>query len=736
MKRLIIVESPSKAKTIKSFLSSGDQVIASKGHIRDLPKRTMGIEIKDGNFTPVYEVSKDHAKQVEEIKALAKQAKEIYIATDEDREGEAIGYHIAVLLGSKVESVPRIVFHEVTKKAILSALENPRSIDMRKVNAQQARRLLDRLVGYNLSPLLASKIQRGLSAGRVQSAALKIVVDREREINAFVSEEYWLITGAFEGKIEAELISFDSKPIEKMSIKNAEQAEAIRQALKESSFVVGSIEKKERKAQPQPPFITSTLQQSASSKLGFAPKRTMSIAQKLYEGVPTDKGESGVITYMRTDSFNIAPEANNAARAAIAERFGGNYVSANTRFFKTKAKGAQEAHEAIRPTDLDFTPQKAAKFLGRDELKLYTLIYNRFLATQMSEAVFETIGVMIESQRGVFKVNGRRLIFDGFYRVWDSDDKDKLLPALTSGAPIKAEDIVAEQKFTEPPNRYSEAGLIKALEQLGIGRPSTYAPTLSLLDDRGYIKVEKKQITAEPIAFTVIEMLEQHFADIVDSSFTAKMEERLDEVAESHKDWQSLLNEFYEPFIAKVQQGKSVIESKKVSIELNEQCPLCGARLLKRVGRFGEFISCSAYPKCRYSRSADDRASAVEAANEVCEKCGSPMVVRNGKRGAFLACSAYPKCKNTKPIGADKGGEEEKIAVKCPKCGGEIKRRMSRRGAFYGCSNYPKCNFISKYAPSEIICSKCGYPMARRVLRGKEICECVNAECKHKEEIA
>ncbi|MDR1910854.1 MAG: type I DNA topoisomerase [Helicobacteraceae bacterium] len=731
MKRLIIVESPSKAKTIKGFLEAGDTVVASKGHIRDLPKRTMGITIKDGAFEPQYEVSADRKPQVEEIKALAKKADRLYIATDEDREGEAIGFHAAVLLGADLQKTPRIVFHEVTKKAILASLENPRTIDMQKVNAQQARRLLDRIVGYNLSPLLSQKIQRGLSAGRVQSAALKIIVDREREIAAFKPEEYWSMTGFFEGAIEAELARYGSEKIEKLSIKNEAQAFEIKRTLEKASYVVGEIEKKERKYSPQPPFMTSTLQQTASSRLGFNPKKTMSLAQKLYEGVNTDRGVSGAITYMRTDSLNIAPEANQAARETIEKTYGAKYLAPKTRFFKSKAKGAQEAHEAIRPTNLAFTPQIAAGYLGKDELRLYTLIYNRFLATQMSDAIVENASVMIEAKEGAFKVTGRRVVFDGFYKVWSDEEKDKLLPHLKSGEKIALEKIEAKQRFTEPPSRYSEAGLIKVLEQQGIGRPSTYAPTVSLLADREYIKVEKKQIFANEIALSVTETLEKHFPEIVDSQFTAKMEEELDEIAEAQKDWQVLLAEFYEPFMQKIKDGKIAIESKKIAEELDEACPQCGSKLLKRSGRFGEFISCSAYPKCKYSRNLNGDRPAPQETNEKCEKCGASMVIKQGRNGAFLACSAYPKCKNTRPI-AGAAEAAEIIAIPCPKCGGAIRKRTSKRGAFYGCSNYPKCDFISKYAPTEHKCEKCGYPTAKRAVRGKEIYECVNKECKHK----
>ncbi|MDR2638922.1 MAG: type I DNA topoisomerase [Helicobacteraceae bacterium] len=734
MKRLIIVESPSKAKTIKGFLGDKDIVVASKGHIRDLPKKTMGITLKEGAFIPQYEVSADRKKQVDEIKKLAKESDKIYIATDEDREGEAIGYHAAILLGSDPLKTPRIVFHEVTKSAILASLEHPRAIDMQKVNAQQARRLLDRIVGYNLSPLLSQKIRRGLSAGRVQSAALKIIVDREREIRAFKPEEYWSVAGFFEGGIEAELIRFGDEKIEKLSVKNEARANEIKAALEKASFVVGAIEKKERKISPPPPFMTSALQQTASSKLGFNPKKTMSLAQKLYEGVETGNGVSGAITYMRTDSLNIAPEANEALREAIASNYGDRYLAPKTRFFKNKSKGAQEAHEAIRPTNLAFTPAIAAKHLSKDEARLYTLIYNRFLATQMSDANVENASATLESDEGAFKVSGRRVIFDGFYKVLNDDEKDKLLPDLKSGAPIALERIETKQRFTEPPSRYSEAGLIKVLEQNGVGRPSTYAPTVSLLEDREYITIEKKQITATDIAFSVIEMLEKHFGEIVDSKFTAKMEAELDEVAESSKDWQALLNEFYEPFMSKIKNGKTAIDSQKIAEEIGETCPRCGLPLVKRKGRFGEFISCKGYPQCKYARNlSGEEKKPPRETGEKCEKCGAPMVIREGRNGEFMACSAYPKCKNTRPLeGADNKRRQETIAVPCPKCGGAICKRVSKRGAFYGCSNYPKCDFIAKYEPTERKCEKCGYPMAKRVIRGKPVYDCVNSACKYR----
>jgi DNA topoisomerase-1 len=601
---------------------------------------------------------------------------------------------------------------------------------MDQVNAQQARRLLDRIVGYKLSPLLASKIQKGLSAGRVQSAALKIAVDREREIQAFKPIEYWSLDAIFKPEIEAGLVEYKGQKIEKMTIGNEKEAREIEATLKGEVYRVKSIEKKQRKSSTPPPFMTSTLQQSASGRLSFSPKKTMMIAQKLYEGVQTDKGQMGVITYMRTDSLNIAKEARDAARETILKTYGESYLPSRPKVYSSKAKGAQEAHEAIRPTRLDFTPEIAAKYLSPDELKLYRLIYNRFLASQMADALLESQTILFASENGIFKATGRKLIFDGFYRVMGYDDKDKLLPELKEGEEVPLEKLTANQHFTEPPPRYTEASLIKKLESLGIGRPSTYAPTISLLVSREYLKIEKRQLIPTPIAFTVIEILEKHFPEIVDSNFTAEMEEKLDEVAEKKVDWQKLLLDFYKPFIEKVEKGKKEIKSLKKAEPIGRKCPECGSELLLRSGRYGDFIACSNYPKCRYTEAIEkegEEKPKPQTTDEVCDKCGAPMVIKSGRRGAFLACSAYPKCKNTKPL-----EKPRTLDVKCPECGGELLERNSRRGKFFGCSNYPKCTFVSKFEPTEKRCPECGYPMAKRTFRGKEVYECI--KCKYRED--
>jgi len=723
-KNLIIVESPAKARTIKNFLGKEYEVVASKGHIRDLPKTSFGIKIEEDKFIPQYRVTADHQPIAKELKEKAKKAETIYIATDEDREGEAIGYHIAHVIGKKPEELPRIVFHEITKTAIKKALENPRTIDLNRVNAQQARRLLDRIVGYKLSPLLNKKIQKGLSAGRVQSAALKLVVDREREIKAFKPQEYWSIEGIFK-KIEGSLIKYNGKKLDKFDIKSKDEAQKIVEELKPLEYTVREIETKTTTVKSPAPFMTSTLQQVASSELGFSPRKTMQIAQKLYEGVKTPVGETGIITYMRTDSLNIAKEAQQAALEFIKQNIGEEYAQAKT--YATKNQNAQEAHEAIRPVDVRLTPDDLKNYLKPDELKLYALIFNRFLASQMKDAKFETQNIYIANDKGEFKISGRKLIFDGFYKVYGKPSANTLLPEFEKGEKLKPEDVKATQHFTKPPERYTEASLIKKLESLGIGRPSTYAPTITLLQNRNYVEVKDKKLHPTEIAFSVIETLEKHFPDIVDANFTANMEEMLDEVAEAKKDWQEVLKDFYNPFMELVNKGYKEIPSQKIAKPIDETCPLCGSPLVIRKGRFGEFIACSSYPKCKYTRPLEE--SKEEKKTDVkCDKCGADMVVKKGKSGEFLACSNYPKCKNTKPLNAPEVLDD----VKCPECGGDIVKRKSRRGEFYGCANYPKCNFISKYRPVNKKCPECGYLMAERTYRKKDVYECI--KCKHREE--
>ncbi|WP_120808110.1 type I DNA topoisomerase [Helicobacter pylori] len=684
MKHLIIVESPAKAKTIKNFLDKNYEVIASKGHVRDLSKFALGIKIDETGFTPNYVVDKDHKELVKQIIELSKKASTTYIATDEDREGEAIGYHVACLIGGKLESYPRIVFHEITQNAILNALKTPRKIDMSKVNAQQARRFLDRIVGFKLSSLISSKITKGLSAGRVQSAALKLVIDREREIKAFKPLTYFTLDAYFEPNLEAQLISYKGNKLKAQELIDEKKAQEIKNELEKESYTISSIVKKSKKSPTPPPFMTSTLQQSASSLLGFSPTKTMSIAQKLYEGVATPQGVMGVITYMRTDSLNIAKEALEEARNKILKDYGKDYLPPKAKVYSSKNKNAQEAHEAIRPTSIILEPNALKDYLKPEELKLYTLIYKRFLASQMQDALFESQSVVVACEKGEFKASGRKLLFDGYYKILGNDDKDKLLPNLKENDPIKLEKLESNAHVTEPPARYSEASLIKVLESLGIGRPSTYVPTISLLQNRDYIKVEKKQISALESAFKVIEILEKHFEEIVDSKFSASLEEELDNIAQNKADYQQVLKDFYYPFMDKIEAGKKNIISQKVHEKTGQSCPKCGGELVKKNSRYGEFI----------------------------------------------ACNNYPECKNTKSLKNTPNAKETIEGVKCPECGGDIALKRSRKGSFYGCNNYPKCNFLSNHKPINKHCEKCHYLMSERIYRKKKAHECI--KCKER----
>lgn len=728
MKHLIIVESPAKAKTIKNFLDKNYEVIASKGHVRDLSKFALGIKIDETGFTPNYVVDKDHKELVKQIIELSKKASTTYIATDEDREGEAIGYHVACLIGGKLESYPRIVFHEITQNAILNALKTPRQIDMSKVNAQQARRFLDRIVGFKLSSLISSKIIKGLSAGRVQSAALKLVIDKEREIKAFKPLTYFTLDAYFESHLEAQLISYKGNKLKTQELIDKKKAQEIKNELEKESYTISSIIKKSKKSPTPPPFMTSTLQQSASSLLGFSPTKTMSIAQKLYEGVATPQGVMGVITYMRTDSLNIAKEALEEARNKILKDYGKDYLPPKAKVYSSKNKNAQEAHEAIRPTSIILEPNALKDYLKPEELKLYTLIYKRFLASQMQDALFESQSVVVACEKGEFKASGRKLLFDGYYKILGNDDKDKLLPDLKENDPIKLEKLESNAHVTEPPARYSEASLIKVLESLGIGRPSTYAPTISLLQNRDYIKVEKKQISALESAFKVMEILEKHFEEIVDSKFSASLEEELDNIAQNKADYQQVLKDFYYPFMDKIEAGKKNIISQKVHEKTGESCPKCGGELVKKNSRYGEFIACNNYPKCKYVKQTENANDGAK--QESCEKCGGEMVQKFSRNGAFLACNNYPECKNTKSLKNTPNANEIIEGVKCPECGGDIALKRSRKGSFYGCNNYPKCHFLSNHKPINKRCEKCHYLMSERIYRKKKAHECI--QCKER----
>lgn len=667
VEKLIIVESPAKAKTIGKFLGTGSTVRSSMGHIRDLPRYTLGVDVSS-DFTPKYVIPKEKNKIVKELAALVKNAKQIYIATDEDREGEAIGWHIVEATKADQQKIKRIVFHEITKEVIEASLQSPRSIDMSLVHAQQARRILDRLVGYKISPLLGKKIYSGLSAGRVQSVALRFIVDREREIEQFVPQEYWVVKAELKKKTSpesffAQLIGKADKKFDKLDIKNTEQAQTIVKDLEQAEYKIEKVIRKEVKRNPAPPFITSTLQQESYRKLGFSAKKTMVVAQQLYEGVDLKaKGVSGLITYMRTDSLNVSQQAQDEARTYIFDHYGKNYVPEVKRLYKTKVKGAQEAHEAIRPTSVRNIPEEIKSFLTPEQYKLYTLIWQRFVASQMTSALFDSVSVDIRAKDYLFRATGQTLKFDGFMVIYteseegeksqqDEAEAKKRLPLLEENEIMDLLRLLTEQKFTEPPPRYNEASLIKTLEKNGIGRPSTYAPIISTLLLRKYVRIESGKFYSEHIGFLVNDILKQHFSDVIDVAFTAHMEEELDEIASGNKNWVQVLAAFYAPFTKTLEKATQEIKTLKTAEPTGKMCPKDNAPLVIRTGPYGRFIACSNYPQCTYTEDIEPgQKPPVEMTEQKCEKCGKAMVIRTGRRGKFLACSGYPQCKNTKPL--------------------------------------------------------------------------------------
>lgn len=720
MNHVIIVESPAKARTLKKFLGAKYTVKASMGHIRDLPKKTLSIDV-DNDFEPTYEISPDKLKIVKELKTLVNKYPDtmVWLAPDEDREGESIAWHLVYALGIKKGHFKRIAFHEVTKTAILEALENPRAIDANRVHAQQARRVLDRLVGYKLSPLLWSKIRAGLSAGRVQSVAVRLIVEKEREIEAFKSEEYWDINCDLKvkkGEFKAELSKIKGK---KAEVKNKKQADKIVQDLNKADYEIDKIVKKGAKRHPAAPFITSTLQQEASRKLGFSVKQTMVVAQQLYEGMEHGKEHTGLITYMRTDSYNLSNEFLKKVPKVIEKLYGKEYCLTKPRVFTKKAKGAQEAHEAIRITHPEKTPKDLKEHLDPQQYKLYKLIWERTIACQMPDAELDTTSITVRANKD-YELNAKGQIIKnpGFMKVYVEgtdhpddalSDKDKLLPKMDEGETCELVKINPEQKFTQPPHRYTEASLVKKLEAEGIGRPSTYAPTISTITTRGYIeKKEDKKLYPMEIGIIVNDFLVKHFADIVDYQFTANMEEKLDDIAHGELKWQSVIKEFYDPFIKNVEEKKKSVKKEDIIHEkTDEKCDLCGAPMVVKFGRNGKFLSCSKYPECKNAKpmKADQEKEEElqkEFKDEKCDKCGGQMVVKNGRFGEFLACENYPKCKTTKTL-------SHSLNVKCPECGSEIVEKRTKRGkVFYGCSDYPKCKFATWKKPVEDPCTVCG----------------------------
>jgi len=746
---LVIVESPTKAKTIGKFLPKGKfKVKSSYGHVRDLPEKAMGVDVSN-NFSPKYVISEKAKARVKELKAEAKKSARVILATDEDREGEAIAWHLCEILNLPLREQNRIVFHEITKKAIEKALENPRRINLNLVDAQQARRILDRLVGYELSPFLWKKVRRGLSAGRVQSIAVRFIVEREREIEKFKPKDYFTITVSLkpEGSDEefsANLFSIDGGKIEKQetlklfagdyrvsftSIESEEEAFRLVNELKDAFFKIKDIAKKEIKRNPPSPFITSTLQQSAINGLGFSAKKTMMIAQKLYE--------RGFITYMRTDSVNLSLESMLAAKKAIIGLFGEKYAVSEPRFFKTKSRSAQEAHEAIRPSDPTKTPQMLSVELNPNEFKLYQLIWSRMIASQMQPAIWNSTKVTIgaTSKKGKdFELTaaGSTLVFDGYLKAWKEGKKNgeiNTLPELIQNQALNFVHGRYEKKNTQPPPRYSEASLIKALEEYGIGRPSTYAPILSTIIERKYIeKKEDKKLVPLEIGFLVNDILVEHFKTIVDVNFTARLEEDLDLIANGQKKWVPVVKEFYEPFHQNLENKTKVVNKDDFIEKLGRQCPNCSGELVVRFGRFGKFIACSNYPKCHYTEKTENKnndKNGSVVSGEYCEKCGAPMIKKYGPYGEFLGCSKYPECKNIKKI-------ENDIGVECPACGqGQIVEKKSRTGKiFYSCNRYPDCKYALWLKPNGKKCPVCANLM---VIQAKGVTACSNKECDYKE---
>lgn len=682
-KALVVVESPAKARTIERYLGKNYIVRASMGHLRDLPKSQFGIDV-DNDFAPKYINIRGKGPIIKELKKDAQKASRVYLASDPDREGEAIAWHLAYILGIDPNTDCRIVFNEITKPAIKAAIKEPHSINIDRVDAQQARRMLDRIVGYKLSPLLWRKVRKGLSAGRVQSVTVKMICEREREIQAFESVEYWTIDAKFrKGRTQykAELVEIDG---EKPSISNKTSADSIVSELSQQAFVVKDIRKSSRKRKPSAPFTTSSMQQDAARKLGFTSRRTMSIAQQLYEGIELGRsGPVGLITYMRTDSTRISALALGEARQYIESEFGTEYLPDKANIYAA-SKQAQDAHEAIRPTSAELVPSKIEKYLTKEQFKLYRLIWQRFIASQMKPAVYDTMTVsIVAGSRYVLRARGSRQVFPGFMKVYagpEKKEKDVLLPELSEGEQLSLSNLDPEQHFTEPPPRYNDASLVKTLEEKDIGRPSTYAPIIETIIHRGYVVRRDKHFQPTELGFIVTELLEKHFKDIVDEKFTAGLENELDEVAEGKVNKNDLLREFYKPFSETLEKADEAIGHVELPVEVSDV---------------------------------------------KCELCGRMMVVKQGRYGKFLACPGFPECRNTKPLLVDTG-------VKCPKCGGSIVERKSRRGrVFYGCANYPKCDYVTWDQPQKEKCPKCGaFMMKHRYKNGRAILYCSNDDCE------
>jgi DNA topoisomerase-1 len=739
-KSLVIVESPAKTKTLKKFLGKDFLVEASVGHVKDLPERNLGVDIKN-DFTPEYETIKGKKKILNRLKSEAKKAKMVYLAPDPDREGEAIAWHIAQEIERVNPQIYRASFNEITKQAVLAGIKEAGKIDMNKVNAQQARRILDRLVGYKISPILWKIVYRGLSAGRVQSVALRMICEREEQIEGFVPKEYWSITAILETEnresFPAKLAKIDGKDFEIATQGNSEKIIA---DLKDKKFVVMKITREKRKRLSSPPYITSTLQQDAARRLYFSPQKTMMIAQQLYEGVELgEKGSVGLITYMRTDSPRIAEIAKKAAKDFIEKNFGSKYVPSKPKEYKSK-KAAQEAHEAIRPTYIDYTPDQLKGFLGKDQFKLYQLIWNRFVASQMAEAIFDSVIVEIEAEKYLFKASSSELLFDGFLKIYqdikeENSEKEEefKLPALKENEILNLLELVPKQHFTKPPPRFTEASLIKELEENGVGRPSTYAQIVTTIKQRKYVESEKKKLFPTELGKTVNEILVKNFFNIFEVNFTANMEEELDKIEEGEENWVKVLNDFYSPFksnLEKVENQKGKIRemTQKVTEEI---CEKCGSPMIIRWGKNGKFLACSAFPKCKNTKPLESNAKEELLSDQKCDICGAPMMVKTSRYGKFLSCSKYPECKFTRPFS---------IGVDCPEegCNGFVIERKTKKGrTFFGCSNYPKCKFASWDRPVNQSCPNCGAKfLVQKANRSKgEFLKCSKCGYERKETV-
>jgi len=746
---LVIVESPTKCKTLTRYLGKGYDILATIGHIRDLPKSRLGIDV-DKNFEPEYEVLESKKKIISQLMKAARKAKAIYLAPDPDREGEAIAWHVAVSLkeGTKAKFL-RVAFNEITRPAVIEAIKHPREIDMNLVNAQQARRVLDRIVGYTVSPFLWKTVTRNLSAGRVQSVALRLVCEREEEIKAFIPQEYWQITAILktenEGQFSARLYKIDGKTVvkptevkgKKLAITSKKETDGYLAELKKAAWIVSSVKNSEKLRNPSAPFITSTLQQEAAKVYGFSPKQTMSIAQQLYEGIEIDKEDlTGLITYMRTDSTRVSNQAINAVRKFIKEQYGSSYLPPKPVTYGKK-KSAQDAHEAIRPTYMNLPPDKIKKRLTPRQFRLYSLIWNRFVASQMKPARFDIETIEITADRFLFRATAQRMLFDGFLKLYREEKEPdengngengvEALPQLQKDDSLDLVQLKPTQSFTKPPVRYSEAMLIKRLEADGIGRPSTYATIISTLKDRKYVELSERKLFPTELGTAVNKILVEHLPKVFNVKFTANMEKELDLIEEGTDDWVKVVNDFYQPFMQTIGELKNKEREIKASLmqTTEDKCPNCGSPMVIKWGRNGRFLACSAYPKCKTTKPLPEE-EARNRTDEKCEKCGAPMVIKTGRFGRFLACSNYPKCKNAKPI---------TLGIRCPKagCDGEIvEKRAKGRRTFYGCSNYPKCDFASWDQPVKTACPVCGHAfMVLKVSKVKgEYLKC--PDCNHR----